>query len=175
MMGWKGVFLVTLALGLLMTAACSRGVPQAEYDKARADLAAAQGQTKGLETQLGPAKASLDKANADLAQAKSDSDKAKADLATAQARVQSLQNDYTSVVAERDRARNDLVQVRADSDKAKADLPAAPARAGPRGGRNPPGPWPPSRPILGLRTCCSWTPTDSNSGYSRSTSIPTPS
>jgi len=112
-----------------MTAACSRGVSQTEYDKARADLATAQGQAKGLETQLGSVKASLDKANSDLAQAKSDSDKAKADLATAQARVQSLQNDYTSAIAERDRARNDLVQVRADSDKAKADLATAQARA----------------------------------------------
>src|SRR3989304_3298990 len=128
MTGWKRAFLVSLALGLLITVACSRGVPQADYDKARADLAAAQGQAKELETQLGSVKANLDKANADLAQAKSDSDKAKADLATAQARVQSLQNDYTSAVAERDKARNDLVQVRADSDKARADLQAALAR-----------------------------------------------
>src|SRR3972149_5516245 len=128
-MGWKRAFLVSLALGLLITGACSRGVPQADYDKARAALAAAQGQAKELETQLGSVKASLDKANADLAQAKSDSDKAKADLATAQARVQSLQNDYTSAIAERDRARNDLVQVRADCDKAQAILAAGPARA----------------------------------------------
>ena len=129
MKGWNGFLLLAIALGLLMAAACSRGVSQTEYDKARADLATAQGQAKELETQLGSAKASLDKANADLAQAKSDSDKAKADLATAQARVQSLQNDYTAAIAERDRARNDLVQVRADSDKAKADLAAAQARA----------------------------------------------
>jgi len=127
--GWNGFLLLAIFLGLLATAACSRGVSQTEYDKARADLATAQGQAKELETQLGSVKASLDKANADLAQAKSDSDKAKADLATAQARVQSLQNDYTSAIAERDRARNDLVQVRADSDKAKADLAAAQARA----------------------------------------------
>ncbi|HJW88570.1 MAG TPA: hypothetical protein VJ565_03725, partial [Dehalococcoidia bacterium] len=79
-MGWKRAFLVSLALGLLATAACSKGVSQTEYDRARADLATAQGQAKELETQLGPVKASLDKANADLAQAKADSDKAKADL-----------------------------------------------------------------------------------------------
>ena len=128
-MGWKGVFLVSIALGLLMTAACSRGVSQTEYDKVKADLATAQGQAKELETQLGSVKASLDKTSADLAQAKSDSDRVKTDLTTAQARVQSLQNDYTSAIAERDKAKNDLVQVRADSDKVKADLVAAQARA----------------------------------------------
>ncbi|MBU2008491.1 MAG: hypothetical protein KJ624_01370 [Chloroflexi bacterium] len=129
MKGWNGFLLLAIALGLLMTTSCSRGVPQTEYDKARADLATAQAQATDLGAQLVSAKASLDKANADLAQTKADSDKAKADLATAQARVQSLQNDYTSAIAERDKARNDLVQVRADSDKAKADLAAAQARA----------------------------------------------
>ena len=131
MKGWNGFLVLAIVLGLL-TAACSRGVSQTEYDKARADLATAQGQATDLGAQLVSAKASLDKANTDLAQAKADSDKAKADLATAQARVQSLQslqNDYTSAIAERDKARNDLVQVRADSDKAKADLAAAQAKA----------------------------------------------
>jgi len=122
MKGWKKFLMLAIALGLLATAACSRGVSQMEYDKAKADLATAQGQATDLGAQLATAKASLDKANADLAQAK-------ADLATAQARVQSLQNNYTSAVAERDKARNDLVQVRADFDKAKADLAAAQARA----------------------------------------------
>ena len=128
-MGWKGVFLVSIALGLLMTAACTRGVSQTEYDKARADLATAQGQATDLGAQLASAKASLDKTNADLAQTRAENDKVKADLTTAQARLQSLQNDYTSATAERDKARNDLVQVRADSDKVKADLAAAQARA----------------------------------------------
>jgi len=128
-MGWKGVFLVSMALGLVVTAACARGVPQADYDKVKADLATVQGQANDLQTQLGSAKASLDKANSDLAQAKADSDKAKTDLAQAQTRVQSLQTDNASAIAERDKARNDLLQVRADSDKAKADLAAAQARA----------------------------------------------
>ncbi len=128
-MGWKGVFLVCIALGLLATAACSRGVSQTEYDKAKADLATAQGQAKEMETQLGSVKASLDKANADLAQTRAENDKAKTDQATAQARLQSLQNDYTSAIAERDKAKNDLLQVRAEYDKVRADLAAAQARA----------------------------------------------
>jgi len=126
---WRRVFSASIALALLLTAACSRGVPQADYDKAKADLATAQGQATDLGAQLASAKASLDKTNADLAQAKSDSDKAKADLATAQARVQTLQNDYNSAIADRDKAKADLVQLRADFDKAKADASAAQARA----------------------------------------------
>ncbi len=84
MKSWNGFLLLAIALGLLATAACTRGVSQTEYDKAKADLATAQGQAKELDTQLGSVKASLDKTNADLAQAKADSDKAKTDLATAQ-------------------------------------------------------------------------------------------
>src|SRR3989304_2691972 len=142
MTGWERAFLVSLALGLLATAACSRGVPQAEYDKARADLATAQGQAKELETQLGSAKASLGKANADLAQAKSDSDKAKADLAAALARAQKLEGDLSLGLAQArdlqtelgsaktslDKARADLAQTTADYTKARADLQAALAR-----------------------------------------------
>jgi len=128
-MGWKRVFLVCVALGLLATAACAKGAPQAEYDKVKADLATAQGQANELQTQLTSAKASLDKTSSDLTQVRAESDRAKADLATAQTKVQSLQNDYTSAIAERDKARADLAQLRADYDKANTDLATAQARA----------------------------------------------
>ena len=100
---WKLVLLVTMVLGLIGMLGCAKGVSQAEYDKAKADLATAQGQAKELETQLGSVKASLDKANADLAQAK-------ADLATAQARVQKTEGD--------------LVQTRMQLDKVQGTLNA---------------------------------------------------
>ena len=135
MKGWNRYLLAIMVVVLLLTAACSRGIPQADYDKAKADLAAAQSQATNLGTQLATARASLDKATADLAQAKADaakaktdSDKAKADLATAQAGLQALQNNYNTAVAERDKARADLVPLRTDADKAKADLAAAQAR-----------------------------------------------
>jgi hypothetical protein len=140
---WKGVFPVGMALALLMTAACARGVSQTEYDKVKTDLAAAQASLQSLQNDYNSATADRDQVKVDLATAQArvqslqndynsataDGDKARADLATAQARVQSLQNDYNSTMADRDKARADLATAQARAQKLEGDLNLAQAQA----------------------------------------------
>ncbi len=100
MKGWRfllPVILFILLLGMVGVAACSKGIPQEQYDRAKADLTAAQGQAQKLQV----------------------------DLTQAQAQVKSLQNDYNSAVASRDKASADLTQTRAQLDKVQGTLNAA--------------------------------------------------
>jgi outer membrane murein-binding lipoprotein Lpp len=113
--GWNGFLLLATALGLLMTAACTKGVSQTEYDKVKTDLATAQASLQSLQN--------------DYNSAMADRDKARADLATAQARVQSLQNDYNSATADRDKARADLATAQARAQKLEGDLSLVQAQA----------------------------------------------
>ena len=98
---WRKVFSASIALALLLTAACSRGMPQADYDRLKADLAAAQGQATDLGVQLASAKASLDKATAELAQARAEADKA-------QTQAKGLETQLNSSTASLDKANADL-------------------------------------------------------------------
>ena len=92
---WKLVLLVTMVLGL-GTLGCARGVSQAEYDKVKTDLSAAQARAQKLES----------------------------DLAQLQSQLQSLQKDYTSATADGDKASADLTQTRAHLDKVQGTLNA---------------------------------------------------
>ena len=103
---WRRVFSASIALALLLTAACSRGVPQADYDRLKADLAAAQGQATDLGVQLATAKASLDKATADLAQARAEADKA-------QTQAKGLETQLNSSTASLDKASADMQKLQA--------------------------------------------------------------
>ena len=94
---WKLVLLVTMVLGLIGILGCAKGVSQAEYDKGKTDLSAAQARAQKLES----------------------------DLAQVQSQLQSLQKDYTSATADGDKASADLTQTRAQLDKVQETLNAA--------------------------------------------------
>ncbi|MFH1141791.1 MAG: hypothetical protein V1724_09070 [Chloroflexota bacterium] len=84
MKNWRLLLLVLSSLVLLAVTACSKGIPQEQYDKATADLAVAQAQVQKLQSDMNEAQAQIKALQTEVSAGKEGLDKAQGILTTVQ-------------------------------------------------------------------------------------------